>query len=444
MSLNKSMKQQLLKKLIKISQSKKEPKWMLDLRVRALDIFFEKKMPDWGADLSKINFDNLIYFKKSQKTRQWSDVPKYIKKTFDELGIPEAEKKYLAGVGAQYESEMFYHKLKDEWTKKGIIFLDTDSALQEQPNLVKKYFGKIIPAHDNKFAALNTAFWSGGSFLYLPKNVKVDIPIQAFFRIDTKGLAQFERTIIIADQGSEVQYIEGCSAPIFSEDNLHAGVVEVFVEKEAKVRYSTIQNWSNNVYNLVTKRAIVKSKGVMEWIDGNLGSKVTMKYPSSYLIGNGARTDILSIARAGQTQQLDTGTKIFHLAANTTSVVNSKSISQDGGHSTFRALIKIGSKARGAKTKIVCNGLILDNRSHTNSIPTINVSNDKVSVEHEATISSVSEDQLFYLQTRGFSEAEATSMIVNGFISPIIKKLPMEYAIEINKLIEMNINKSVI
>lgn len=440
------MKQKLQKIISHISQTKDEPKWMLEFRLKALDIFLAKKMPEWGADLKKIDFDQLLYYQsnKFSKKQSWRDIPSEIRRTYNDLGLPEAEKKYLAGLGAQQESETIYHHLKNEWAKKGIIFEDTDSGLQKYPQLFKKYFGRLVPASDNKFAALNSAFWSGGSFLYLPKNVKLDIPVQAYFRIDRQGLAQFERTLIIAEEGAEIQYVEGCSAPLFSQNSLHAGVVEIFVQKNAQVRYTTIQNWSKNVYNLVTKRATVAENGFVEWIDGNIGSAVTMKYPSSYLVGRGAKTEIFSLSTAGSGQNQDIGARVFHLAPETSSLIHSKSIAQDGGQSIFRAKIEIAAQAKKAKTRMVCQGLILDNRSQTTTLPTIEVQNDQVSVEHEATIFSISADQLFYLQTRGLTEKEASALIVNGFFSPIVKKLPMEYAVEINQLMRLNMTKTVI
>lgn len=421
-----------------ISQQKNEPRWMLDRRLKALDIFFEKTMPSWGPDLSDIDFQDLTYFIRAQEKteRRWSDVPAEIQDTFNYLGIPEAEKKYLAGVGAQYESEAVYHNLKTEWTDKGVIFCDTDTALKEYPEIVKKYFGTIVPAHDNKFAALNTACWSGGSFVYVPKGVKLEIPIQAYFRINAKKSAQFERTLIIAEEDSEVQYVEGCSAPIYSTDSLHAAVVEIVVKKNARVRYTTIQNWSTNVYNLVTKRATVHANASMEWIDGNLGSKVTIKYPSVYLVEPGASGEVLSVAVAGKFQHLDAGAKAFHLAPNTRSKIISKSISHSGGTANFRGQFKIANRAKNSKTYINCDALILDNKSRSDTYPVLSVNNKNVSVEHEAHVSKISEDQLFYLKSRGLSNDEASSMIINGFLSPIVKELPMEYAVEMNRLIE--------
>ena len=421
-----------------ISQQKDEPQWMLDRRLQALEIFNEKTMPSWGPNLSDIDFQDLTYFIRAQKKteRRWSDVPDEIQNTFNYLGIPEAEKKYLAGVGAQYESEAVYHNLKKEWTDKGVIFCDTDTALKEYPEIVKKYFGTIVPAHDNKFAALNTACWSGGSFVYVPKGVKLEIPIQAYFRINAKKSAQFERTLIIAEDDSEIQYVEGCSAPIYSTDSLHAAVVEIIVKKNARVRYTTIQNWSTNVYNLVTKRATVHANGSMEWIDGNLGSKVTMKYPSVYLVEPGASGEVLSVAVAGKFQYLDAGAKAFHLAPNTRSKIISKSISHSGGTANFRGQFKISNRAKNSKTYINCDALILDNKSRSDTYPVLSVNNKNVSVEHEAHVSKISEDQLFYLKSRGLSGDEASSIIINGFLSPIVKELPMEYAVEMNRLIE--------
>lgn len=421
-----------------ISEQKQEPAWMLKRRLSALEAFNEKLMPSWGPDLSEINFQDLTYFIRahSKTERQWSEVPSEIKNIFSYLKIPEAEKKYLAGVGAQYESEAVYHNLKNQWAKRGVIFCDTDTALKKYPEIIKKYLSTIVQARDNKFAALNTACWSGGSFVYVPRDVKLEIPLQAYFRINAKKSAQFERTLIIAEENSAVQYIEGCSAPIYSTDSLHAAVVEIIVKKNAHVRYTTIQNWSTNVYNLVTKRAVVYGNGFMEWIDGNLGSKVTMKYPSVYLVEPGARGEILSIAVAGKSQNLDAGAKAIHLAPNTSSKIISKSISHSGGVTNFRGQFKISARAKHAKTFINCDALILDDQSRSSTSPLLSVNNHQVSVEHEARVSKISEEQLFYLESRGLSQDQASSMIINGFLSPIVKELPMEYAVEINRLIE--------
>lgn len=436
----------LIKQVKELSRNKNEPKWMLEKRIEALEIFLSLKMPNWGADLSSIDFQKYCYYQtnKHSKSRRWSDVPKEMRQTFDKLGLLEAEKRYLAGLGAQAESEMIYHNLKKDWQARGVIFCDTDTALRENPDLFKRYFATIVPARDNKFAALNTAFWSGGSFLYVPKGIKLTVPVQAYFRISQQNLAQFERTLIIAEANSEVQYVEGCSAPAFSTNNLHAGVVEVFVHQNAHVRYTTIQNWSKNVVNLVTKRAVVHKNGFMEWIDGNFGSGKTMKYPSSYLIGQGARTEILSLSHATANQEIDSGSKVYHLASETSSIIKSRSISSRGGRSTFRSWIEVATKAKKANCYVSCQGLILDSRSQVESRPVIRVGNNQAQLDHEAKISSIDEDRLFYLRSRGLSANEATSLIVNGFLSPIVKTLPMEYAVEINRLIEINIDKTVI
>lgn len=423
----------------RISQFKKEPKWMREFRLKSLAIFYAKKMPSWGADLSGLNFNNIHYYVRPTKDqgRSWDEVPDYIKRTFDKLGIPEAERKFLAGVGAQYESEMIYHNLQDSLKKKGVVFLDMDSGLKEYPDLVKQYFGTIIPPSDNKFAALNSAVWSGGSFIYIPKGVSVEIPLQAYFRINTENMGQFERTLIIADEGSFVSYIEGCSAPVYTSDSLHSAVVEIIVKRGARVRYTTIQNWSSNVYNLVTKRARVEEEGVCEWVDANLGSKTTMKYPSVYLLGRKARGDILSIAFASRGQVQDAGGKAIHVAPETSSTIISKSISKNGGRTSFRGLLKVYPGAKGAKSQVRCDALILDEHSRSDTYPTIQVDEKQVSIGHEAVVSKVGEEQLFYLMSRGLSETEALSLIVNGFIEPIVKELPMEYAVEMNRLMQL-------
>ena len=429
----------------KIIELKQEPDWMAKQRHEALTIFQSKKMPFWGADLSDLKFSDMTYYIKpgERVSRSWDEVPTTIRNTFDKLGIPEAEKKYLAGVGAQYESESVYHKLKDEWQKQGVIFLDTDTALKKHPEIFKRYFGTVVPASDNKFAALNTAVWSGGTFLYVPKGVQVTIPIQNYFRINAKNMGQFERTLIIAEEGSFVHYIEGCTAPSYSTNSLHAAVVEIIVKKNARVRYTTIQNWSTNVYNLVTKRAIAHAGATMEWVDGNLGSKVTMKYPSVFLVGKGAHADILSLAVAGKGQVLDAGGKAIHLAPNTTSVITSKSISKNGGETSYRGELKIAKRAKNSRAKVVCDALLLDEKSTSNTYPVMAVNNNLTKVEHEATVSKVGEEQLFYLMSRGLSESEASSLIVNGFIEPIVKELPMEYAVELNRLIELQMEGSI-
>ncbi|MBN1779349.1 MAG: Fe-S cluster assembly protein SufB [Candidatus Buchananbacteria bacterium] len=422
-----------------------EPAWMLEKRLAALKIFFHKKMPGWGADLSEINFDEIIYYWRStdSQTNSWQKVPKKIKKTFDKLGVPQAERKFLAGVGAQYESEVIYHNLKKQWTDAGVVFCDMSEAPKLYPELVKKYFGTVIPAGDNKFAALNTAVWSGGSFIYVPKGVKVDLPLQAYFRINAPSMGQFERTLIIADEGSSVHYIEGCTAPIYSKDSLHSAVVELIALPNSKIRYTTIQNWSQNVYNLVTKRAIAYKNAVVEWVDGNLGSKVTMKYPSVILKEEGAVADILSVAFAGKNQHQDTGAKVTHLASNTASKIVSKSISKDGGRTSYRGLVRVSPKAKNCKVKVSCDALLLDKRSRTDTYPTMEVGNKNVSVEHEATVSKISEDQLYYLQSRGLNLQEAEKMIVAGFMDVFAKELPLEYAVELNRLIAMEMEGAV-
>lgn len=423
----------------KISRFKNEPKWMQEFRLKSLAIFFSKPMPLWGANLSDLNFNDIHYYVRPTKDqgRSWDEVPDYIKQTFDKLGIPEAERKFLAGVGAQYESEMIYHNLQESLKKKGVVFLDMDSGLKEFPELVKQHFGTIIPPQDNKFAALNSAVWSGGSFIYIPKGVSVEIPLQAYFRINTENMGQFERTLIIADEGSFVSYVEGCSAPIYTTDSLHSAVVEIIVKRGARVRYTTIQNWSTNVYNLVTKRARVEEEGVCEWVDANLGSKTTMKYPSVYLVGRKARGDVLSIAFASRGQVQDAGGKAIHVAPETSSTIISKSVSKNGGRTSFRGLLKVYPGAKGAKSHVRCDALILDEHSRSDTYPTIQIDEKQVSIGHEAVVSKVGEEQLFYLMSRGLSENEALSLIVNGFIEPIVKELPMEYAVEMNRLMQL-------
>lgn len=422
-----------------ISAHKNEPDWMLEFRLRALKIFESKKQPMWGADLSTINYDDIYYYVKptEKQSKTWEDLPVEIRDTYDKIGIPEAEKKLLAGVGAQYDSEVIYHSIKKEWEKKGVIFLDTDSALQKYPEFFKKYFAKSIPPADNKLAALNSAVWSGGSFIYVPPGVKVDIPLQAYFRINAANMGQFERTLIIVDEGAEAHYVEGCTAPIYTTDSLHAAVVEIFVKKNARFRYTTIQNWSNNVYNLVTKRAFVEENGLMEWVDGNIGSKITMKYPSVYLRGRGARGEILSVAFAGTGQHQDAGGKAYHLAPDTSSQIISKSISKNGGRTSYRGMLKVIKGATGVKANVRCDALILDGNSRSDTYPTMQIDEEDVQIGHEASVSKIGEDQLFYLMSRGMSENDATSMIVNGFIEPIVKELPLEYALELNRLIQL-------
>ena len=428
-----------------ISKMKDEPQWMLDFRLRSYDIFMKKPMPQWGGDLNKIDFQNIYYYAKaSEKTeKNWDDVPEDVKNTFDKLGIPEAEKKFLAGVGAQYESEVVYHNLRDDLAKQGVLFLDTDSALKEHPEIFKKYFGKIIPPEDNKFAALNSAVWSGGSFIYIPPGVKVDMPLQAYFRINAENIGQCERTLIIADEGSEVHYIEGCTAPVYSSESLHSAVVELVAHKDAKLRYTTIQNWSNDVYNLVTKRAYAYEGSTVEWIDGNIGSKLTMKYPGIYLMGKKAYGETLSIAFAGKNQHQDTGAKMVHLAPDTTSKITSKSVSRANGRSTYRGLLKVKKGATNVKSTVRCDALLLDDTSKTDTYPYMEINQEDATVTHEATVGKIGDEQIFYLMSRGFSEEEALSLIVNGFMEPFTKELPMEYAVELNRLIKLEMDNSV-
>lgn len=428
-----------------ISAIKNEPRWMRDFRLESYEHFVKKPMPFWGADLKPINFDEYIYYMKTtDKTgKSWDEVPEYIKKTFDRLGIPEAERKFLAGVGAQYESEMVYHSIREDLKKKGVIFVDTDSALKEYPEIFREHFGTVVPPADNKFAALNSAVWSGGSFIYVPKGVKVEIPLQAYFRINAKAMGQFERTLIIADEGASVHYVEGCTAPIYSRDSLHSAVVEVIAKKGAKVRYTTIQNWSKNVYNLVTKRAVAYENATVEWIDGNLGSKVTMKYPCVYLLGRGAKAEILSVAYAGRDQHQDAGAKVIHVAPDTTSTITSKSISKNGGRATYRGLLKVHKGATNVKANVRCDALILDEYSRSDTYPTMEIEEELVSIGHEATVGKISEDQIFYLMSRGLSESEALTAIILGFIEPFSKELPMEYAIELNRLIQLEMEGAV-
>ena len=428
-----------------ISQMKEEPEWMLDFRLRAYDVFMKKPMPQWGGDLNKIDFQNIYYYAKaSEKTeKNWDDVPDDVKNTFDKLGIPEAEKKFLAGVGAQYESEVVYHNLREDLAKQGVLFLDTDSALKEQPEIFKKYFGKIIPPEDNKFSALNSAVWSGGSFIYIPPGVKVDMPLQAYFRINAENIGQFERTLIIADEGSEVHYIEGCTAPVYSSESLHSAVVELVAHKDAKLRYTTIQNWSNDVYNLVTKRAYAYEGATVEWIDGNIGSKLTMKYPGIYLMGRKAYGETLSIAFAGKNQHQDTGAKMVHLAPDTTSKITSKSVSRANGRSTYRGLLRVRKGATNVKSTVRCDALLLDDTSKTDTYPYMEINQEDATVTHEATVGKIGDEQIFYLMSRGFTEEEALSLIVNGFMEPFTKELPMEYAVELNRLIKLEMDNSV-
>ena len=429
-----------------ISAIKNEPQWMLDLRLKGLSLFDKKPMPTWGSDLSGIFFDTIKYFVRSteKQATSWEDLPDDIKNTYDRLGIPEAEKKRLvAGVAAQYESEVVYHSIREDLEKQGVLFLDTDTALKTHENIFKEYFGTVIPVGDNKFAALNTAVWSGCSFIYVPKGVKVDIPLQAYFRINTENMGQFERTLIIADEDSYVHYVEGCTAPIYSSDSLHSAVVEIIVKKNARVRYTTIQNWSNNVYNLVTKRATCAEGATMEWIDGNIGSKVTMKYPAVMLMGAHSKGETLSIAFAGEGQHQDAGAKMVHAAPHTSSTIISKSVARGGGRTSYRGLVKVNQGAHHAKSTVKCYALLVDTISISDTYPYVDVREDDVSIGHEATVSRVIDDQLFYLMSRGLGEDEAMAMIVRGFIEPIAKELPMEYALELNRLIELQMEGAV-
>ena len=428
-----------------ISEYKDEPEWMRDFRLKALDHFESRPTPDWGGDLEQIDFDDIHYFVRASERpeRSWDDVPEDIKDTFDRLGIPEAEREFLAGVGAQYESEVVYHQINEELEKQGVIFLDMDTALREHEDIVREHWATVIPPNDNKLAALNSAVWSGGSFVYVPKGVKVEMPLQAYFRINTENMGQFERTLIIAEEGSDVHYIEGCTAPVYSTDSLHSAVVEIIAKPGARVRYTTVQNWSQNVFNLVTKRAVAHEDATMEWVDCNLGSKLTMKYPAIYLMGERAHGEILSIAFAGEGQHQDAGGKIIHTAPNTTSSIFSKSISKDAGRTSYRGLLEIADGATQSKSKVVCDALLLDEDSRSDTYPTIRIGEDDVDVGHEATVSKIGEEQVFYLQSRGLSEEEASKMIVNGFIEPITKELPMEYAVEMNRLIELQMEGSI-
>lgn len=429
-----------------ISDLKDEPQWMRDLRLKGLRLFGKKPMPTWGADLSEIDFDNIKYFVRSteKQAQSWDDLPEDIKNTYDRLGIPEAEKaRLVAGVAAQYESEVVYHKINEELERQGVIFLDTDTALKEHPELFQEHFGTVIPVGDNKFAALNTAVWSGGSFIYVPKGVHVSIPLQAYFRINTENMGQFERTLIIVDEGAYVHYVEGCTAPIYSSDSLHSAVVEIIVKKGARCRYTTIQNWSNNVYNLVTKRAVCEEGATMEWIDGNIGSKVTMKYPAVYLMGAHARGETLSIAFAGEGQHQDAGSKMVHCAPHTSSSIISKSVARGGGRSSYRGLVKVEPGASHSASSVKCDALLVDTVSRSDTYPYVDVREEDVSMAHEATVSKVSDDQLFYLMSRGMEEDEAMAMIVRGFVEPIARELPMEYALELNRLIELQMEGAV-
>jgi Fe-S cluster assembly protein SufB len=429
-----------------ISSLKNEPKWMLDLRLKGLRLFEKKPMPNWGSDLSGIHFDTIKYFVRSteKQATSWEDLPADIKNTYDRLGIPEAEKQRLvSGVAAQYESEVVYHAIRADLEEQGVIFVDTDTALREHEDLLKEYFGTVIPVGDNKFAALNTSVWSGGSFIYIPKGVKVDIPLQAYFRINTENMGQFERTLIIADEGSYVHYVEGCTAPIYSSDSLHSAVVEIIVKKDARVRYTTIQNWSNNVYNLVTKRAVCQEGATMEWIDGNIGSKVTRKYPAVFLMGPHSKGETPSIAFAGEGQHQDAGAKMVHAAPYTSSTIISKSVARGGGRTSYRGLVQINEGAHHSRSTVKCDALLIDTISRSDTYPYVDVREDDVTMGHEATVSKVSDDQLFYLMSRGIAEDESMAMIVRGFIEPIARELPMEYALELNRLIELQMEGAV-
>jgi len=427
-----------------ISEMKNEPAWMREFRLKALAIFESKPMPKWGGDIA-IDFQDIFYYLKptDKQGKTWDEVPKEIKETFEKLGIPEAERKFLSGVKAQFESEVVYGSLKEDLAEKGVIFTDTDTALREHSDLLREYFGTIIPSEDNKFAALNSAVWSGGSFIYVPKGVKIDFPLQAYFRINAENMGQFERTLIIVDEGAQVHYVEGCTAPMYSSESLHSAVVEVIVKKGARCRYTTIQNWANNIYNLVTKRAFAYQDAVMEWVDGNLGSHLTMKYPAVYMMEPGARGEILSIAFSGKGQHQDAGAKLVHAAPNTTGQIISKSISKNGGRSSYRGLARVEKGAVNSKCSVVCDALILDPESRSDTYPYIEIMEQDVSVGHEASVSRIGEEQLFYLMSRGLSETEASTMIVNGFIEPLVKELPMEYAVELNRLIQLQMEGSV-
>ena len=428
-----------------ISSMKGEPEWMRAFRQKAYAHYINRPIPTWGADLSNLDLDDIYYYVKpvEEESKSWDDVPDTIKNTFDRLGIPEAEQRFLAGVGAQYESEMVYHNIQDHLKQKGVIFVSIEEGLRSYPDLFKEYFGTVIPIQDNKFAALNSAVWSGGSFVYIPPGVKVDLPLQAYFRLNVAQIGQFERSLIIADEGAQVHYVEGCTAPLYTENSIHSGVIEIVVKKGARVRYTTIQNWSANVYNLVTQRAHVHEEGTMEWVDANLGSKVTMKYPSCYLMGKGAKGEILSIAFAGKGQLQDAGGKAIHFAPYTSSKITSKSISKDGGRSSYRGLLKVMDKAVGAKSNVVCDALLLDEKSRSDTYPYIEINAEDVNIGHEASVSKVGEEQLFYLMSRGMNEEEATTMVVSGFIEPLVKELPMEYAVEMNRLIQLQMEGSI-
>ena len=428
-----------------ISRQKDEPEWMLEFRLESLRQFERKPMPTWGADLSRIDFDDIYYYIRPQdrQARSWEDVPDDIKNTFDRLGIPEAERKFLAGVGAQYDSEVVYHSIREDLEREGVVFLDMDSGLREHPEIVREYFGTIIPNGDNKFAALNSAVWSGGSFVYVPAGVKVEVPLQAYFRINAENMGQFERTLIVVEPGAYVHYVEGCTAPIYATDSLHSAVVEIVVKEGARCRYTTIQNWSTDVFNLVTKRAVAYRDATMEWIDGNLGSKVTMKYPSVYLMEPGAHGEVLSIAFASQGQHQDAGAKMVHAAPDTSSIITSKSISKDGGRAGYRGHVSVLPGAERSKSNVVCDALLFDDESRSDTYPYMDIEESNTAVQHEATVSKIGEQQLFYLMSRGLSEEQAMAMVVSGFIEPIVRELPMEYAVEMNRLIELQMEGSI-
>ena len=428
-----------------LSAIKGEDSWMRDFRLKSLKIFNDKKMPEWGVDLSGINFDEVVYFVRpaERQSVSWDEVPSYIKNTFEKLGIPEAERKYLAGVSAQYDSEVVYHNIKSDWESKGVIFCDTDTGYKKYPEIFRKYFGMIIPPADNKLAALNSAVWSGGSFVYIPKGVKVEIPLQAYFRINAKNMGQFERTLIIAEEGASVHYIEGCTAPNYSTASLHAAVVEIIAKKGSSVRYTTVQNWSKNVYNLVTKRAFVEEEANVEWIDGNIGSKATMKYPSIFLRGPKARGSVLSLAYAGSGQHQDAGAKAIHLAPETSSRIISKSVAKDGGRASYRGMVKVIKGAKNSKSKVVCDALLLDNESRSDTYPTMDIKESSSTVEHEASVSKVGEDKIFYLGSRGIKESDALGLLVSGFLSDLTRELPMEYAAELNHLLRLEMEGSI-
>lgn len=428
-----------------ISAMKREPEWMLEFRLKALDHFNQRPMPTWGGDLTQLDLDEIYFYAKpaEEEGKSWNDVPDTIKETFERLGIPEAEQKFLSGVGAQYESEMVYHNIKEHLANQGVIFVSIENGLREYPDLFREYFGKVIPIEDNKFAALNSAVWSGGSFVYVPPGVKVDLPMQAYFRINSAELGQFERTLIVIDEGAQAHYVEGCTAPIYSTDSFHSGVIEIVVKEGGRMRYTTIQNWSNNMYNLVTQRAMVHKNATMEWVDANLGSKLTMKYPSCYLLGENAHGEILSMAFAGTGQHQDTGGKVIHFAPNTSSKITSKSISKGKGRASYRGLLKVHKNASNVKSNVVCDALLLDHESRSDTYPYIEIDGDDVTIGHEASVSKVGEEQLFYLMSRGLSEEQATSMVVSGFIEPLVKELPMEYAVEMNRLIQLQMEGSI-